>query len=57
MYTCIKIGLCNTSVTFREKQKYALQILIQDSKIHVTIITSLLLETWHITQPVYMYIK
>lgn len=28
MYTCIKIGLCNTSVTFREKQKYALQILI-----------------------------
>lgn len=54
MYTCIKIGLCNTSVTFREKQKYALQILIQDSKIHVTIITSLLLETWHITQPVYI---
>lgn len=28
MYTCIKIGLCNTSVTFSEKQKYALQILI-----------------------------
>lgn len=37
MYMCIKIGLCcNTSFTLNEKQKYALQILIQD-KVHVTI--------------------